>query len=74
MQKNENINALFGNELKKRREAIGLSQREFARKCDISFAYYGRIERGEHSITLSMLQLIANYLEIRLSDFFIDMP
>ncbi len=70
----DNINKLFGNELKKRREAKGLSQRAFAKVCGISFAYYGRVERGEHSATLSTIQLIADYLEIRVADFFTDIP
>ena len=47
-----NINIQFGNVLRKVREARGLSQEEFAELCDISRAYYGRIERGEHSILL----------------------
>ena len=74
MKNSEDINHQFGNELKRRREAMKLSQREFARKCDISFAYYGRMERGEHSATLSLIKLIADFLEIRISDFFIDLP
>lgn len=74
MKNNEDIHHLFGNELKRRRKAMGLSQRDFARECGISFAYYGKIERGEHSATLYLIKQIADYLEIRIADFFIDMP
>ncbi|MCM1289575.1 MAG: helix-turn-helix domain-containing protein [Corallococcus sp.] len=74
MENNEDIHKLFGNELKRRREAMNLSQRDFARKCGVSFAYYGRVERGEHSVTLFLIKQIADFLEIRVADFFTDMP
>lgn len=68
------INKLLGNEIRKRRESKGMSQRKFARECKISFAYYGRIERGEHSASISTIQLIAEFLEIRIADLFADLP
>lgn len=68
------INFYFGNNLKKFRENKGYSQEEFAHKCNISRAYYGRIERGEHSITLEKCSLIAQALGIHISDLFIDLP
>ena len=70
----ENINVQFGNILRKIREARGLTQEEFALLCDISRAYYGRIERGEHSVTLDLCRKISDALGISLSALFADLP
>lgn len=69
-----NINYYFGNNLKKFRETSGYTQEDFASLCNISRAYYGRIERGEHSITLDKCELIAQGLGVHISDLFIDLP
>lgn len=69
-----NVNVALGNILRKYREGHGLAQDEFAEACGISRAYYGRIERGEHSLTVEKCQLIASALNIRLADLFSELP
>ena len=64
----------FGDNLRKLRVGRGMTQIEFAEICDISRAYYGRIERGEHGATIDMCFRIANALGMHISDLFIDMP
>lgn len=64
----------FGDNLRKLRAGRGMSQIEFAEICGISRAYYGRIERGEHSATIDMCFRITNALGMHISDLFIDMP
>lgn len=51
-----------------------MSQEEFAELCDISRAYYGRIERGEYNVTLKLCSQISNALGIRLVDLFSNLP
>ena len=63
-----NVNTALGNVLRKYREGRGLPQNEFAELCGISRAYYGRIERGEHSLTVEKCQRISAALNIRLAD------
>lgn len=70
----DKINYYFGNNLRKFREAKGYSQEEFAEICKISRAYYGRVERGEHSITIEKCALIAQALGIHISLLFTDLP
>lgn len=65
-----NINVALGNILRKYREGRNLNQDEFAELCGISRAYYGRIERGEHSLTVEKCHRIASVLNIRLADLF----
>lgn len=69
-----NINYYFGNNLRIYREAKELSQSEFAEMCGISRAYYGRIERGEHSISVDLCYKISTALAIHISDLFKDLP
>ena len=69
-----NVNVAFGNSIRRYREGRGYSQMEFAELCGLSRAYYGRIERGEHSPTLEKCQLIASTLRVRLADLFEDLP
>lgn len=69
-----NVNLAFGDILRKYREGRGLAQDKFAELCGISQAYYGRIERGEHSPTLEKCQRIASALNIRLADLFSELP
>lgn len=71
MSKIKNINSInikFGNKLRKLREDSGYHQYDFAYECDISDAYYGRIERGEHSPSLEILEKISKVLGIPLSE------
>jgi transcriptional regulator with XRE-family HTH domain len=68
------INFYFGNNLRKFREEKNLSQTQFAEECKISRAYYGRIERGEHSATIELCQKISDFLGIHISDLFTDLP
>jgi len=71
--KNE-VDIYFGNSLRKIRESRCMSQADFAEACSISRAYYGRIERGEHSATVEMCDRIATALGLHISDLFIELP
>lgn len=64
------INVQFGNVLRKIREARGQSQEQFSELCNISRAYYGRIERGEHSTTLEQCRKIAEATGLSIAELF----
>ena len=66
------INVQFGNTLRKIREGREMTQEEFSAYCGISRAYYGRIERGEHSTTLEICQKISEATGLSLSELFED--
>lgn len=67
-----NINLQFGEILRKLREGRHMTQEEFADLCGISRAYYGRIERGEHSATLELCQRISEATGLSFSELFAD--
>ena len=68
----DNINVQFGKILRRVREGRKMSQEEFAEMCGISRAYYGRIERGEHSVTLELCQKILEATGLSFSELFED--
>ena len=72
-KKYKDINVMFGIILRRFREGRDMSQSDFAEMCQISRAYYGRIERGEHSATVEMCGRIAEALGISLADLFQDL-
>lgn len=54
-------------EIKRARQAQGLTQREVAERSGISRENYARIERGAASTTLATLERIAEALQMRLT-------
>jgi transcriptional regulator with XRE-family HTH domain len=50
--------------VRRRREALGISQEAFADLCGYHRTYIGAIERGERNITLATLTAIADALRI----------
>jgi transcriptional regulator with XRE-family HTH domain len=54
----------FGNKVRERRIAMGLSQEELAGRASVHRTYIGMIERAEKNITLENIEKIAKALEI----------
>lgn len=64
----EKILNKFGERLKCLRQAKGLTQEQFALKCGLHKNYIGMIERGERNPALINIEIIANGLEISISE------
>ncbi len=54
----------FGSVVRKLREAKGFTQEAFADYIGIDRSYQGKIERGEASVTLHKIGLIAKSLDL----------
>ncbi|QNN47987.1 helix-turn-helix transcriptional regulator [Thermomonas brevis] len=54
----------IGAVVRKRREALGLSQEAFADRIGMHRNYYGAIERGEKTMRLDTFERVAMGLEI----------
>ena len=63
---------VFGNNLKKYRTQLGLSQEAFAEKCGLHRTYISAIERYRRSIALENVQRIADALGIETYKLFIN--
>ncbi len=63
---------VFGNNLKRYRTALGLSQEAFAEKCGLHRTYISAIECFRRSIALENVQRIADALEIEPYKLFLE--
>lgn len=63
---------VFGNNLKKYRLSLGLSQEAFANKCNMHRTYISAIECYRRSISLENIQRIADALEVETYKLFME--
>jgi transcriptional regulator with XRE-family HTH domain len=60
----DKLNVIVGNNIKKYRKSLNISQEELAERAGLHRTYIGGIERGERNITLDSLQTIASALNV----------
>jgi transcriptional regulator with XRE-family HTH domain len=65
------LSARFGAAVREIRRSRGISQERLAAVAGIDRAYMGGIERGERNPTLSMIQRVAEGLEMPISELFL---
>ena len=63
---------VFGNNLRKYRNELGLSQEAFAEKCGLHRTYISAIECYRRSISLENIQRIADALGIETFKLFVE--
>ena len=64
------IRERFGFAVKDRREALGLTQEEFAERAGIHRTYLSDIERGTRNLSLINIERVALALSLRISELF----
>lgn len=62
----------FGQRVRDRRQAIGLSQEELAERCGLHRTYIGGIERGERNVGVLNLLQLARALQVRPGELLAD--
>jgi len=65
----DEINILFGKQLRFIRQSKGYSQEKLAGKVNLNRTYIGRIERGERNVTLAVAAKIAAALKTNITVF-----
>lgn len=63
---------VFGTNLRKYRNELGVSQEKFAEMCGLHRTYISDIERFQRSIALENVQKIADALNIETYKLFVD--
>jgi transcriptional regulator with XRE-family HTH domain len=58
----------FGQKVRKKRTALGLSQEDFAAKCNLDRTYISGIERGRRNVGLRNVEAIAGALGISIAE------
>ena len=66
------VNAAVGRTLRELRELKGITARDLAQRAGISAAMVSRIETGQVSPSLSVLEMIAGALEVPIAGLFRD--
>jgi len=70
MSKNDNLERKFGAKLAYVRKSKKLSQMKLAEIVDMNFNYIGQIERGEANVTIRTMKILADALDVELSELF----
>jgi len=65
------IRERFGFAVKDRREALGLTQEEFAERAGIHRTYLSDIERGTRNVSLINIERVALALSVKISELFL---
>ncbi len=64
---------IFGTRVRRRREALGLIQKDIATLSRIAVSNYGKIERGLTNVTLTSMLRIAVALDVDLAELMAGM-
>lgn len=64
---------ILGNAIREARKRVGFSQELLAEKSELHPNYFGRVERGEESISLDALRRVAKALKVRVRDLVRDL-
>jgi len=70
MSLDDDINVAVGMAIRKKREALKVSQDTFADSIEMHRASYSAIERGERNLTLRVLAKVASGLDVKLAEIF----
>jgi transcriptional regulator with XRE-family HTH domain len=65
---------VFGERVRDRRLALGLSQEAAAVRCGIHWTQLGKVERGQRSLRLETIVKIANGLDTDAGEFVSGLP
>jgi len=68
------ITRIFGERVRNRRVALGLSQEAAAVRCGIHWTQLGKVERGQRSLRLETIVKIAYGLDIDAGDLVSGLP
>lgn len=64
------IKKKFGGKVKKLRLEKGLSQESLAHQADLDRTYIPSIEKGERNVSITVIEKIANALNVKISTLF----
>lgn len=66
------IKKKFGKKLKRLRLEKGISQESLALSADLDRTYIPSIEKGERNVSITVVEKLANALNVNISEFFKD--
>lgn len=67
------IQIRFGQAIRKLRNEKNISQEAFASICDLHRTYISDVELGKRNVSLENIQKMADALDMKISDVFLEM-
>jgi transcriptional regulator with XRE-family HTH domain len=64
------IKKKFGNNLKRLRREKGISQESLALSANLDRTYISSIEKGERNVSITVVEKLANALNVKISELF----